>query len=182
MILAMLCCVLCLAGVDAIPLRRLTVDQVALLLEGLDLGDYVTPFRAAGVNGNTLQFCHTREDLKEDKGVDMTNARFRMLRAAVEEYAPSGVPAALLEEAQGRVRQREQEAADAALAQRLHQEQAEAERQRVQREAERDAERRCLAEEARRRAEREAAERQMAQQREREANLLRLKAQAPRKV
>ncbi len=97
-----------------VPLRRLTVDQVALLLEGLDLGDYVTPFRAAGVNGNTLHFSETREDLKEDKRVDMTNVCFRQLRAAVEEYAPSGVPAALLEEAQGRVRQREQEAADAA--------------------------------------------------------------------
>ena len=127
-----------------VPLRRLTVDQVALLLEGLDLGDYVTPFRAAGVNGNTLHFSETREDLKEDKRVDMTNVCFRQLRAAVEEYAPSGVPTALLEEARGRVQQREQEAA---------------------------------AEEARRRAEREVA-----QQREREANLLRLKAQAPRKV
>ena len=110
------------------------MDQVALLLEGLNLGDYVTPFRAAGVDGDTLHFCETREELKEDKGVDMTSVRFRKLRAAVEGYAPSGVPAALLEEAQGRVRQREQEAADAALAQRLHQEQAEVERQRVQRE------------------------------------------------
>ncbi len=122
-------CAVCLTGGDAIPLRRLTVDQVGLLLEGLNLGDYVAPFRAAAVDGNTLHFSHTREDLKEDKGVDMTNARFRMLRAAVEEYAPLGVPMTLLNEAQGRVRQREQEAADAALAQRLHQEQAEAERQ-----------------------------------------------------
>ena len=180
------------------------MDQVALLLEGLNLGDYVTPFRAAGVDGETLHFCETREDLKEEvKGVDITNVRFRKLRAAVEGYAPTGVPAALLEEAQGRVRQREQEAADAALAQRLHHEHAEAERQRVQREAadaalaqrlhqeqaeaerqrmQREAEGRRLAEEACRRAETEAAERQMAQQREREANLLQLKAQAPRKV
>jgi hypothetical protein len=164
------------------------VDQVALLLEGLNLGDYVTPFRAAGVNGDTLQFCHTREDLKEVKGVDIPNAWFRKLRAAVEGYAPTGVPTALLEEAQGRVRQREQEAADAALAQRLHQEQAEAERQRLQREAERDAERSRLAEEARvkeeaaARAEREAEEQRQAKLREREATIRRLKPQAPAKV
>jgi len=61
----------------------------------------------------------------------MTTGRFGLLRAAVEEYAPSGVPTALLEEAQGRVQQREQEAMDAALAQCLHHEQAEVERQRV---------------------------------------------------
>ena len=104
-------------------MRRLTVDQVALLLECLSLGDYVAPFRATGVDGDTLHFCHTREELKEEKGVDMTSVRFRKLRAAVEEFAPSGVPTSLLDEAQGRVQQREQEAADAALAHRLHQEQ-----------------------------------------------------------
>ena len=110
----MLFCVLCfyVPGGDAIPLRRLTVDQVALLLEGLDLGDYVTPYRAAGVNGNTLHFSESREDLKEI-GLDMPNVRFRVLRAAVEEYAPSGVPTALLEEARGRVQQREQATAPA---------------------------------------------------------------------
>ena len=150
----------CLAGGEVIPLQSLTVDQVALLLEGLDLGDYVTTFGAAGVNGDTLQFCHTREELKEEKDVDMTSARFRKLRAAVEKYAPSGVPTALLEEARGRVQQREREEAEEA-------------RRRAEAQA---------AEEARRRAEREAAERQVAQQREREANLLRLKAEAPRKV
>ena len=142
-----------------IPLQSLTVDQVALLLESLDLGDYVTTFGAAGVNGDTLQFCHTREELKEEKDVDMTSARFRKLRAAVEKYAPSGVPTSLLEEARGRVQQREREAAEA--------------RRRAEAQA---------AEEARRRAEREAAERQVAQQRKREGNLLRLKAEALRKV
>ena len=174
-------CVLCfhLAGGDAIPLRRLSVDQVALLLEGLDLGDYVNPFKAAGVDGNTLHFCESREDLKEDKGVDMTNVRFRILRAAVEQYAPSGVPTALLDEARGRVQQREREAAeDEAQA-------AEAARRRAEAQTAEEARRRAeaqAAEGARRRAEREAAERQVAQQREREANLLRFKAQAPRKV
>ena len=107
------CVCVCVAGGDSIPLRRLTVDQVALLLEGLDLGDYVTPFRAAGVNGNTLHFSETRDELKEDKGVDISSVGFRVLRAAVEEYAPSGVPTALLEEARGRVQQREQATAPA---------------------------------------------------------------------
>ena len=56
---------------------------MAFLLEGLSLGDYVAPFRAAGVDGDTLHFCETREDLKEI-GVDVPNVRFRKLRAAVE--------------------------------------------------------------------------------------------------
>ena len=83
---------MCLAGGDAIPLQRLTVDQVALLLEGLNLGDYVTPFRAAGVDGETLHFCETQEELKEI-GVDVPIVRFRKLRAAVE-GSPQPRPAA----------------------------------------------------------------------------------------
>ena len=143
-----------------IPLRRLSVDQLAFLLEGLGLRDCVTPFRAAGITGAILTHCATKESLAEE-GVHMTTGRFGVLRAAVEEYAPSGVPTALLEEARGRVQQREREAAS----------------EEARRKAEAQA-----AEEARRRAEREAVERQVAQQREREANLLRLKAEAPRKV
>ena len=75
---------MCLAGGDAISLRGLTVDQVALLLEVVDLGDYVTHFRAAGVNGDTLHICRTRDELKEVKGIDIPDARFDKLRAAVE--------------------------------------------------------------------------------------------------
>jgi hypothetical protein len=151
-----------------------------LLLEGLDLGDYVAPFRAAGVNGNTLHFSETRDELKEDKGVDISSVGFRVLRAAVEEYAPSGVPTALLEEARGRVQQREQEAAAEEARRRAEREAAEEARCRAEAQAAEEARRRAeaqAAEEARRRAEREVA-----QQREREANLLRLNAQAPRKV
>ena len=176
-------CTVCLVGGDAIPLRRLSVDQLAVLLEGLGLGDCVTPFRAAGITGAILTHCATKESLAEE-GVHMTTGRFGVLRAAVEEYAPSGVPTAFLEEARGRVQQREREEAEEAR-RRVEAEAVEEARRRAEAQAAEEARRRAeaqAAEEARRRAEREAAERQVAQQREREANLLRLKAEAPRKV
>ena len=74
-----------------------------LLLHSLDLEDYAQAFALAKINGRKLKQCSTREELKEDWDVDMPKGPFRLLRAAVEEYGPSGVPTALLEEARGRV-------------------------------------------------------------------------------
>ena len=50
------------------------------------------------MNGLKLQHCLTREELKEDWGVDMGKGPFRMLRAKLDEYTSSGVPTALLDE------------------------------------------------------------------------------------
>jgi hypothetical protein len=80
---------------------------VTLLLHSLDLEDYAQAFALAKINGRKLKQCSTREELKEDWDVDMPKGPFRLLRAAVEEYAPSGVPTALLEEARGRVEQQQ---------------------------------------------------------------------------
>ena len=82
------------------------MDQVAFLLEGLSLGDYVAPFRAAGITGGILVHCASKESLAEE-GVHMTTGRFGLLRAAVEDYAPSGVPTSLLDEAREGVQQQQ---------------------------------------------------------------------------
>ncbi len=137
---------------------------MAFLLEGLNLGDYVAPFKAAGITGGILVHCASKESLAEE-GVHMTTARFGVLRAAVEEFSPSGVPTSLLDEAQGRVQQREQEAADAALAHRLHQEQQQ----------------RLHQEQQQQRLQQEQQQRIHQEQQQREA-AARRKAEAPQKV
>ena len=86
------------------------LEQVALLLGALDLGDHAGAFAAARLNGRKLLNCETREDLKEI-GIDMGNIDFRTLRTAVVDYTSSGVPAALLEEAAAKGNTREEEAA-----------------------------------------------------------------------
>ena len=81
------------------------LEQVSLLLGALDLGDHAGAFAAARLNGRKLQHCLTREELKEDWGVDIGKGPFRVLRAAVDDYTTSGVPSALLEEEAARQRE-----------------------------------------------------------------------------
>ncbi len=85
--------------------------QVTLLLHSLDLEDHAPAFAAAKINGRKLsqmlKQCDTRERLKENWGIDMVGGPFATLRDALEEYAPSGVPTALLDEARERVQQQQ---------------------------------------------------------------------------
>jgi len=110
----------------------------------------------------------------------MTSVRFRKLRAAVEEFAPSGVPTSLLDEAQGRVQQREQEAADAALAHRLHQEQQQRLHQEQEQRPQQEQQQR-LQQEQQQRLQQEQQQRLHQEQQRREA-AARRKAEAPQKV
>ena len=80
-----------LAGVDAVPLSRLTVDQVASLLRTLGLGEYSAPSKARGITGGILVNCTTKERLAAER-VNMTPARFGLLRSALDHYTSSGVP------------------------------------------------------------------------------------------
>jgi len=90
-----------------VSMQLLSVDQVALLLKAVKLDKYIESFIDSHITGNKLLYCLTHKELK-GLGPDMDITSFNILRAAVREYTPSGVPTALLEEAQLQLQEQEQ--------------------------------------------------------------------------
>ena len=72
------------------PLEQLTVDDVTVLLESLNMGQYAAAVKEQAVDGPCLACAECVDELKE-MGVSMT-AKAKMLYKCLSEYKMSGVP------------------------------------------------------------------------------------------
>lgn len=79
---------------DHKPLSALTPFEVSMLLKSLNLSNYMIPFQKQGVDGATLGFVHSEQEVME-MGIDML-PKARMFFNKLSELKVSGVPQDLI--------------------------------------------------------------------------------------
>ncbi|RYH20274.1 TIR domain-containing protein [archaeon] len=75
-------------------LAELTPGEVVALLRSLNLSNYMIPFQKKGVDGATLAYVYSEQDII-DLGIDLL-PKTRLLFTKVQEFKQSGVPCDLL--------------------------------------------------------------------------------------
>ena len=78
-------------SVSLFSLKDLTVEDICLLLESLELVDYLSIFREKRITGKKLSMVESIEDLKEMK-IEMGKVDYLTLFETVKNYKSNGIP------------------------------------------------------------------------------------------
>jgi len=87
-------------SLSPLSLKDLTVEDICLLLESLELVDYLSIFREKRIIGKKLSMVESIEDLKEMK-IEMGKVDYRTLFETVENYKSNGIPRTEMDKLRG---------------------------------------------------------------------------------